>query len=171
MASESTTGTVEMTTTFDRSGSRRRRKNVSINAYVMKKTATQGLFDAALLTSNATLLRMVVESGPEVIRFYHLLLGLIGTSLVLQFIIALILFAKMRVNIESEEERHQANDYNDFATLLVCFITVLNIMIGSFSSDHKFVDSPVIATESPPSGEIIQYLSRILEQNGRNGTT
>ncbi|XP_077988514.1 ninjurin-2-like [Glandiceps talaboti] len=116
------------------SGHGRRKKKFNVNEYVVKKTIAEGLFDTALLTADATLLRLVIDAGPTIIRFYFLLICLISISLTLQIVTAMLLFAKLRVNIENDEERERANGYNDCATLLVCFIAVLNIMIGVFSS-------------------------------------
>lgn len=57
------------------------------NRYATKKTVAQGMLDIALLTSNASQLKYVLQVGPKH-EFYTLLVVLISISIVLQVRIA-----------------------------------------------------------------------------------
>lgn len=54
------------------------------NRYATKKTIAQGMLDVALLTANASQLKYVLQVGAEQHPFYHLMLGLIILSIILQ---------------------------------------------------------------------------------------
>ncbi|XP_070558495.1 ninjurin-2-like [Ptychodera flava] len=129
-------------------------KTVSLNAYTRKKTVAQGLFDAALMTSNATLLRIIMISGSETVHFYYFLVTMICISLVLQVITALLLLLRIRIGIEEEGEIDKANSYNNAATLLIVFITIINILVGAFSAQFNTAvnqsnDNLPIQTQAP----------------------
>merc|ERR1712141_343681 len=65
-----------------------RRKTLDANRYATKKTIAQGMLDVALLTANASQLKYVLQLGVDKHPFYHLMLGLIIVSIVLQGIVA-----------------------------------------------------------------------------------
>ncbi|XP_061384335.1 ninjurin-1 isoform X6 [Danaus plexippus] len=58
-------------------------KGLDANRYATKKTVAQGMLDIALLTSNASQLKYVLQVGPRH-EFYMLLVVLISISIVLQ---------------------------------------------------------------------------------------
>lgn len=58
-------------------------KGLDANRYATKKTVAQGMLDIALLTSNASQLKYVLQVGPKH-EFYMLLVVLISISIVLQ---------------------------------------------------------------------------------------
>ncbi|XP_072942947.1 ninjurin-1 isoform X6 [Epargyreus clarus] len=58
-------------------------KGLDANRYATKKTVAQGMLDIALLTSNASQLKYVLQVGPKH-EFYTLLVTLISISMVLQ---------------------------------------------------------------------------------------
>ncbi|XP_047031499.1 ninjurin-1 isoform X1 [Helicoverpa zea] len=58
-------------------------KGLDANRYATKKTVAQGMLDIALLTSNASQLKYVLQVGPKH-EFYTLLVVLISISIVLQ---------------------------------------------------------------------------------------
>ncbi|XP_061720612.1 ninjurin-2 isoform X2 [Cydia pomonella] len=58
-------------------------KGLDANRYATKKTVAQGMLDIALLTSNASQLKYVLQVGPKH-EFYTLLVVLISVSIVLQ---------------------------------------------------------------------------------------
>ena len=59
-------------------------KPLNPNTYATRKTIAQGMLDIALLTANASQLRYVLALGADKHENYHLMIGLIVTSLVLQ---------------------------------------------------------------------------------------
>lgn len=58
-------------------------KTLDANRYATKKTVAQGMLDIALLTSNASQLKYVLQVGPKH-EFYTLLVVLISISIILQ---------------------------------------------------------------------------------------
>lgn len=53
------------------------------NRYATKKTIAQGMLDIALLTSNASQLKYVLQAGDKH-EFFHLMIVLISVSIILQ---------------------------------------------------------------------------------------
>lgn len=58
-------------------------KDFNHNKYATKKTITQGLLDIALLTANASQLKLILEVG-SAYPYYALLVTLLSISLTLQ---------------------------------------------------------------------------------------
>ncbi|XP_006814443.1 ninjurin-2-like [Saccoglossus kowalevskii] len=137
------------------------RKHGSVNAYLIKKTVSQGLLDVALLTSNAALLRVIILAGSDAIHFYYFLVTLLSLSIILQIVAAMLLFLRTRVDWEEDDERDRANCMNDWATLTVLVITIINIIIGGFTSD--FNPGSVVTKNSPEPATNNKTVQQLLE--------
>ncbi|KAI8419883.1 hypothetical protein MSG28_008509 [Choristoneura fumiferana] len=100
------------------------------------KTVAQGMLDIALLTSNASQLKYVLQVGPKH-EFYTLLVVLISISLVLQVAMGLVLLSlNLLRDCRFHEPRHRASALNvNYATTACAFVvTVLNVLVSAFDS-------------------------------------
>lgn len=89
------------------------------------------MLDLALLSANANQLRYVLEYK-ERNHYYYVSLSLISTSLVLQILVAIALVFKSRYNLDKEEEYINADRINNFITMGILFITIINVFISAF---------------------------------------
>lgn len=103
----------------------------SLNFYQQKKTIAQGLLDIALLSSNANQLRYILDYK-ERNHYYYVSLTLISLSLVLQVLVAIALVFKSRYNIDNEEEYVNADRINNFTTMGILLITIINVFTSAF---------------------------------------
>ncbi|XP_076328205.1 uncharacterized protein LOC143234619 isoform X2 [Tachypleus tridentatus] len=60
------------------------RTPIDVNIYATRKTLAQGMMDIALLTANASQLKLVL-SQPDIHEYFHITVVLISASIVLQF--------------------------------------------------------------------------------------
>lgn len=95
------------------------------------KTIAEGLFDVALLMSNASQLNAILVAGSGV-KFYSILLAFLIASIVLQLIVGGILLAIATLEIKQESGRKLHSTLNTVAVGLVGFITAVNIFITAF---------------------------------------
>jgi len=103
----------------------------SLNLYQQKKTIAQGMLDLALLSSNANQLRYILDYK-ERNHYYYISLSCISSSLVLQVLVAIALVFKSRYNIDNEEEYANADRINNFITMGILFITIINVFTSAF---------------------------------------
>ncbi|KAG5678189.1 hypothetical protein PVAND_007882 [Polypedilum vanderplanki] len=103
----------------------------SLNLYQQRKTIAQGMMDLALLSSNANQLRYILDYK-ERNHYYYISLSLISTSLVLQILVAIALVFKSRYNIENEKEYENADRINNFITMGILMITIINVFTSAF---------------------------------------
>lgn len=103
----------------------------SLNLYQQKKTIAQGMLDLALLSSNANQLRYILDYK-ERNHYYYISLTCISSSLVLQVLVAIALVFKSRYNIDNEEEYANADRINNFITMGILFITIINVFTSAF---------------------------------------
>lgn len=103
----------------------------SLNFYQQNKTIAQGMLDLALLSANANQLRYVLEYK-ERNHYYYVSLTLISMSLVLQVLVAVALVFKSRYNIDNEQEYIIADRINNFITMGILFITIINVFTSAF---------------------------------------
>ncbi|KOB78606.1 Uncharacterized protein OBRU01_01518 [Operophtera brumata] len=90
------------------------------------------MLDIALLTSNASQLKYVLQVGPKH-EFYTLLVVLISISIVLQVAMGLVLLSlNMLRDCRFHDPRHRASALNiNYGTTASAFVvTVLNLIIG-----------------------------------------
>ncbi|XP_070555743.1 ninjurin-2-like [Ptychodera flava] len=106
------------------------------STYANTKTVAQGFLNMSLLSANAGQLKTVLIHGQDS-DFYYMLLGMIITSMVLQLVVSIILALKYFIDFEDEnvdeEEKERAIMYNNVATVIVMFVSALNVIISVFS--------------------------------------
>ncbi|XP_047997239.1 ninjurin-2 isoform X4 [Leguminivora glycinivorella] len=111
-------------------------KGLDANRYATKKTVAQGMLDIALLTSNASQLKYVLQVGPKH-EFYTLLVVLISVSIVLQVAMGLVLLSlNLLRDCRFHEPRHRVSAHRvNYATTASAFVvTVLNVLVSAFDS-------------------------------------
>ncbi|XP_052861031.1 ninjurin-A isoform X2 [Anopheles cruzii] len=86
----------------------------NVNVYQQKKTLAQGMMDLALLSANANQLRLLVQVGVGI--------GLIMNS---------------RYDVTDKKEICKANKINDYITIGIFVITLVNVMISAFGVAPK----------------------------------
>jgi membrane protein CcdC involved in cytochrome C biogenesis len=89
------------------------------------------MLDLALLSSNANQLRYILDYK-ERNHYYYISLSCISSSLVLQVLVAIALVFKSRYNIDNEEEYANADRINNFITMGILFITIINVFTSAF---------------------------------------
>ncbi|XP_011561164.3 ninjurin-2 isoform X1 [Plutella xylostella] len=114
-------------------------KGLDANRYATKKTVAQGMLDIALLTSNASQLKYVLQVGPRH-EFYTLLVVLISISIVLQISSAVVqLILGTIFNINHHPDQRKADILNNVSLIFKVISITLNIIISVFYSiqvDH-----------------------------------
>ncbi|XP_026320497.1 ninjurin-2-like isoform X4 [Hyposmocoma kahamanoa] len=109
-------------------------KGLDANRYATKKTVAQGMLDIALLTSNASQLKYVLQVGPKH-EFYMLLVVLISISIVLQVISAIVALVLCCIfNINRQNDQRRAEVLNDVSLAFKVVSITVNIIIGVFFS-------------------------------------
>ncbi|XP_064606343.1 ninjurin-2-like isoform X3 [Liolophura sinensis] len=96
-----------------------------------RKTIAEGLFDVALLMSNASQLNAILAAGSGA-KFYSIILGFLITSIVLQLIVGGVLLAIATLEIKQDSGRKLHSTLNTVAVGLIGFITAVNIFITAF---------------------------------------
>ncbi|XP_013162699.1 PREDICTED: ninjurin-1 isoform X1 [Papilio xuthus] len=84
-------------------------KGLDANRYATKKTVAQGMLDIALLTSNASQLKYVLQVGQKH-EFYTLLVILISVSIVLQAIAGVLALIISSLDDENNHKRKKIAD-------------------------------------------------------------
>lgn len=92
----------------------------------------QGMLDLALLSANANQLRYVLDSSVRN-HYYYVSLTLIGSSLVLQVLVAIALVFKSRYNMENAEDYESADKINNFILIGILLITITNVVSSAFA--------------------------------------
>ncbi|CAG9133947.1 unnamed protein product [Plutella xylostella] len=113
-------------------GLRNQVKGLDANRYATKKTVAQGMLDIALLTSNASQLKYVLQVGPRH-EFYTLLVVLISISIVLQVCMGLVLLSlNLLRDCRLHDSRHHASAVfiNYGTTGAAAAVTMLNLLVG-----------------------------------------
>ncbi|XP_053614303.1 ninjurin-2 isoform X3 [Plodia interpunctella] len=111
-------------------------KGLDANRYATKKTVAQGMLDIALLTSNASQLKYVLQVGPKH-EFYTLLVVLISISIILQVAMGFVLLTlNLLRDCRFHQPRHRSSALNiNYATTASAFVvTVLNVLVSAFDS-------------------------------------
>lgn len=116
------------------------RKEKKEKKSITTKTFAHGMMDVSLLTSNATQLRAVLSNPKH--EFYNLLLWLIGLSIVLQLLSAVLLIASdfLKTQVKEKDRKNQGKrKFLNFLSLtLVTIVMSLNVLISAFSSPAAF---------------------------------
>ncbi|KAL4708464.1 hypothetical protein ACJJTC_001180 [Scirpophaga incertulas] len=109
-------------------------KGLDANRYATKKTVAQGMLDIALLTSNASQLKYVLQVGPKH-EFYTLLVVLISISIVLQALSAIVaLVLGSILNINRQPDHRKAEILNDTSLAFKILSITINVVISILSS-------------------------------------
>ncbi|KAM3956689.1 ninjurin-2 [Aphomia sociella] len=116
-------------------------KGLDANRYATKKTVAQGMLDIALLTSNASQLKYVLQVGPKH-EFYTLLVVLISISIVLQLLIGLLFVIIGGLDLNDHEDQPSALVLNDIIVIFIFVISVINIVISAFGIEYS--NSPLV---------------------------
>ncbi|XP_028166943.1 ninjurin-2-like isoform X3 [Ostrinia furnacalis] len=93
-------------------------KGLDANRYATKKTVAQGMLDIALLTSNASQLKYVLQVGPKH-EFYTLLVVLISISIVLQLLVGLLFVVIGGMDLNDLDEQPSAVILNDVIVIFI----------------------------------------------------
>jgi len=109
-------------------------KTLDANRYATKKTVAQGMLDIALLTTNASQLKYLLQVG-DGHGFYAVVLGLVITSILLQVLVGILFLILGGLDINDPEHQNTANILNT-ATVVVFIITLLNVVISGFNIQH-----------------------------------
>ncbi|XP_035794414.1 uncharacterized protein LOC118467718 [Anopheles albimanus] len=103
-----------------------------VNVYQQKKNLAQGMMDLALLSANANQLRYVLDSGRKDHPYYYINLFFISSSIIAQVAVGIGLIYKSRYNIKKEEDFCKADRINNFVTIGIFIITIVNVLISAF---------------------------------------
>ncbi|XP_063540850.1 ninjurin-2 isoform X2 [Cydia strobilella] len=134
-------------------------KGLDANRYATKKTVAQGMLDIALLTSNASQLKYVLQVGPKH-EFYTLLVVLISVSLVLQLLVGLLFVVIGGLDLNDDDDQPSAVILNDVIVIFIFVISVVNVVISAFGLEYS--NSPLIL-------ERLNYINNEYLRKG-NGT-
>ncbi|XP_049877090.1 ninjurin-1 isoform X1 [Pectinophora gossypiella] len=108
-------------------------KGLDANRYATKKTVAQGMLDIALLTSNASQLKYVLQVGPKH-EFYMLLVVLISISIVLQASAGVLALIISSLDDEHNQKQKKISDwlYHTSVGLMtgVVFCDVIKMTFG-----------------------------------------
>lgn len=109
------------------------------NNYATKKTITEGLLDIALLTANASQLKLLLEVGVAY-SYYALLLTLLSVSFVLQLARGCInVVLGSLYNISEDSHQKKSILLNNVVLTLGVFTTVVNVIISAFDMSESIV--------------------------------
>lgn len=107
-------------------------KRLDVNLYATKKSVAQGMMDIALLTSNASQLRYLLNDPRN--SSYYIGISCISISIILQVVVGVLLLFNVRYNINFSHQQPRADTVNNLTTIGVFLITVVNIIATSFSN-------------------------------------
>ncbi|CAG0919053.1 unnamed protein product [Notodromas monacha] len=106
---------------------------LNMNRYSSKKSLAQGMLDIALLTANASQLKYVLQYGPKH-EFYATLLVMIGVSIFLQGVIAIMTLSLNLAHdclVERPNFQRTTLAINYINLSLTLTVTFLNIVISA----------------------------------------
>ncbi|XP_022694199.1 uncharacterized protein LOC111263413 isoform X3 [Varroa jacobsoni] len=132
---------------------------MDMNLYSTKNAISQGLLTLALLTSNASQLRSILQNGPRANRFYLICLSAVGTALTLQVTVGILLIIKGRFNINRAVQQRPAELVNNLVLTGVFLVAVANIFLTAFVSSGETIGRPfevenvTVSTQSRESAE------------------
>ncbi|XP_047510197.1 ninjurin-2 isoform X3 [Pieris napi] len=111
-------------------------KGLDANRYATKKTVAQGLLDIALLTSNASQLKYILQVGSKH-EFYTLLITLITISIILQLVVGLLFVLIGGLDLNDHLDQPSAVILNDIIVIFIFVISVINIVISAFGIEYS----------------------------------
>lgn len=106
-------------------------KGIDANRYATKKTIAQGMLDIALLTSNASQLKYILQAGDKH-EFYHFMLVLVSVSICLQIAQGALSVFLGSIDINKEAHHRRANLAQNGALVMnmVSQILILSLSRG-----------------------------------------
>lgn len=114
-----------------------------VNIYQQKKLLAQGMMDLALLSANANQLRYILESYDRH-PYYYFSLVFISASLFFQVAVGIGLLLNSRYNIKNDDDMCRANRLNNFITIGVLLITIINVFVSAFGVANT--NPPILKT-------------------------
>ena len=106
------------------------------NAYATMKTLSEGFIDIALLTSNATQLKYLVQQDPAKNQFHYWSLSFVIISIIVQLVITTICGIVGTNNINFEADQNKANRMNKAILGLSICSAVINVLVATFVTTH-----------------------------------
>ncbi|XP_077986754.1 ninjurin-1-like [Glandiceps talaboti] len=111
-----------------------KQEDFDYNIYSMKTTIAQTCLVFTAITANSSFLKILIRRRLDFgLDYYELLVTLLAISLCFLLIVGLLLFSKMRLNINKDKARYIAVILSNIILLVVFIITILNIFIASYS--------------------------------------
>ncbi|XP_058123079.1 ninjurin-A-like [Anopheles ziemanni] len=114
-----------------------------VNVFQQKKNLAQGMMDLALLSANANQLRYVLETYKRH-PFFYVNFTFIVMSIVVQVAVGIMLIWKSRYNIKNENDFYKANQINNFVTIGIFIITIVNVLSSAFAAAEPPAGPPVV---------------------------
>ncbi|CAG4947796.1 unnamed protein product [Colias eurytheme] len=117
-------------------------KGIDANRYATKKTVAQGLLDIALLTSNASQLKYILQVGSKH-EFYTLLVTLITISIILQVSAGILALVISSLNADNYKQKKIANWLYHISVglmtgVIFCDVIKMNFGLDPALSEHDF---------------------------------
>ncbi|XP_078582289.1 ninjurin-1-like [Branchiostoma floridae x Branchiostoma japonicum] len=132
------------------------RSGLDKNNFTQKKTMAQGFMDMALMTANATQLKLVLYEGRNGRVFlFEFVMFLLVCSIIVQVLVGILLFIKSRYSIEDPEHHKHAEMANNWATGLVMIVTILNVFISAFVMVEQSQHLPRLHAPPPVSAACV----------------
>lgn len=119
--------------TEDRQPGGKAKKPLDNNIYSTKKTVAQGMMDLALLTANASQLKLLLKYNIERTPLFFIHISCICISIVLQIVVGVLLILNSRYNINRPSHHSRADLINNLSVIGIFLITVVNVLASSFS--------------------------------------
>ncbi|PRD36052.1 UNVERIFIED_CONTAM: Ninj1 [Trichonephila clavipes] len=120
-------------------------KPLDPNVYSTKKTVAQGMMDLALLTANASQLKLVLRYNRENSAIFFIHVACICISITLQvtkklfsvgdhkIIVGVMLILNSRYDINRPSHHSRADLMNNLTVIGIFLVTVVNVIAASFS--------------------------------------
>ncbi|KAF8785894.1 Ninjurin-1 like protein [Argiope bruennichi] len=112
------------------------RKPLDGNIYSTKKTVAQGMMDIALLTANASQLKLLLKYNQDKSAIFFIHIACICVSLALQIIVGVMLILNSRYDINRPSHHSRADLMNNLTVIGIFLITVVNVLAASFSDSN-----------------------------------
>ncbi|XP_015915746.2 ninjurin-1 isoform X2 [Parasteatoda tepidariorum] len=109
------------------------RKPLDNNVYSTKKTVAQGMMDIALLTANASQLKLLLKYNQDKSPIFFIHVSCICISIALQIVVGVMLIVNSRYDINRLSHHSRADLINNLTVIGVFLIAVVNVIASSFS--------------------------------------
>ncbi|GBL96464.1 Ninjurin-1 [Araneus ventricosus] len=109
------------------------KKPLDGNIYSTKKTVAQGMMDIALLTANASQLKLLLKYNQDKSAIFFIHIACICVSLALQIVVGVMLILNSRYDINRPSHHSRADTMNNLTVVGIFLITVVNVLAASFS--------------------------------------